>query len=184
MVLLAAHEWQMPRLMAASAVIATLIRELSVPLVLGGLLGALVRRRHVRVWLAATVSLMLFAVPHAILALGYTSTRGTEAKLNGTGGIDRMISMASVGLPVPKLLVAALWVVALCRLAADKELLMLVGGYVAIPLVGLAVGRDYWGFLVVPFVILWAAEGVTIGTEALRTQRWWRLPGTANSATM
>ena len=54
------------------------------------------------------------------------------------------------------------------RLATDRELRLLFLFYVTLPLTGFLVGRDYWGFMVVPFSILWAGEAVVMTAHAAR----------------
>jgi len=68
--------------------------------------------------------------------------------------------MMGVGLPRPTILGPLIWVLAVARLATDRELRLLFLFYVTLPLTGFLVGRDYWGYLVVPFAILWAGEAV------------------------
>src|SRR5438067_1943262 len=80
---------------------------------------------------------------------------GSEIGLLGTGGPDRVATMMGVALPGPTVLGPLVWVLAAARLAADRELRLLTLFYVTLPFTGFFVGRDYWGFLVVPFTLLW-----------------------------
>ena len=72
-----------------------------------------------------------------------------------------------VGLRHPMILGPLIWVLAAARLAVDKELRLLMLFYVTLPFTGFFVGRDYWGFLVVPFTLLWAGEAVVLGSRWL-----------------
>jgi hypothetical protein len=94
------------------------------------------------------------------LASGHLVTHGSEIALLGTGGPDRVASMMGVGLWHPLILGPLVWALAVGRLTFDRELRLLFLFYVTLPLTGFLVGRDYWGFMVVPFSILWAGEAV------------------------
>ena len=144
---------------ALAGFVATVTRETAVVLLIGGLIAAVAGRRRIRPWLTALVALLPAAVAHAALASRHLVAHGSQARLLGTGGVGRVVSMGAVGLP-DHAVALALWVLALLRLARDRDLALQMSGLVALPLLGLMVGRDYWGFLVVPFIVLWAGEGV------------------------
>ena len=96
---------------------------------------------------------------------------GHEIALLGTGGPDRVASMMGVALRHPLVLGPLIWVLAVVRLATDRELRLLFLFYLTLPLTGLLVGRDYWGFMVVPFAILWAGEAVCAAVTRLSDRR-------------
>src|SRR5205085_5335755 len=98
------------------------------------------------------------------LAANRLVAHGSGIALLGTGGLDRVATMMGVGLRHPLMPRPLVWVLAVGRLATDRGLRLLFLFYVTLPLTGFLVGRDYWGYMVVPFSILWAAEAVfTLG---------------------
>lgn len=155
--------WRRARwvLAAAFAAIASLVRELAVGLVAGGLLAAHVLHRPRRPWLVAAGVVAAGLAAHTAAASGHLVAHGHEIALLGTGGPDRVATMMGVGLPHPLVLGPLIWILAVARLATDRELRLLFAFSVTLPLVGFLVGRDYWGFIVTPFLILWAGEAVT-----------------------
>jgi len=170
--LLAARTRGKDGLAAACATTATLVRELAAGLVVGGLAAAAIGRRRLRPWLAAIGVLGGAGVAHVLLTTPYLSPHGNEAPLLGTGGLDRLASMASVGLPIPGVAVAVLWLLAIGRLAAEPDLAVAVAPFIALPLTGLFIGRDYWGFLVIPFVVMWAAEAAAVLIRRMTPARY------------
>jgi hypothetical protein len=147
-------------LAAGLALVATAFRELSGLVLLGGLVAAFAFGRPRRPWLVAVALAAVGLAVHAVAVDSHLVAHGTEIKLLGTGGLLRVFTMMGVGLPRPTLLGPLLWMLASVGLASDRDRLLQYGPYFALPLVGLAVGRDYWGFLVVPFALMWAGEGV------------------------
>jgi len=147
-------------LAAVLAALAFLVRELAAGLLAGGLLAAEVLRRPRRPWLVAIAAAIVGYGVHSLLTGPHLVAHGHEISLLGTGGLDRVGTMMVVGLRHPLVLGPPLWALAAWRVASDRALRLLVPFYVTLPLTGLLVGRDYWGYLVVPFVILWAGETV------------------------
>jgi hypothetical protein len=147
-------------LAAAFAAVASLLRELAVGLVAGGLLAAHVRHHPRRPWLIAAGAVVAGFAVHSVLASSHLVAHGHEIALLGTGGPSRVGSMMGVGLPQGVLLGPLVWILAVGRLATDRDLRLLFLFFVTLPLTGFLVGRDYWGFFVVPFTILWAGEAV------------------------
>jgi hypothetical protein len=152
---------------AALALVATSIRELAALLILGGLLAALAFRLPRRPWLAAIGAAAGILAAHVALVQSHLVAHGSEIALLGTGGVRRVFTMMGVGLPHGTVVGPVLWLLAAVRLAADRERALRYGLFLALPIVGLAVGRDYWGFLVVPFMIIWAAEGLRLVARRL-----------------
>lgn len=99
---------------------------------------------------------------HALLAGPHLAERGTEAPLLGTGGVDRVFTMAGVGLPGPDVVAVLLWAIALWWVLRDRDLRSFVAPLLLLPVVGLFVGRDYWGLLVVPLELVAAGEVMTM----------------------
>jgi len=153
---------------AALTAVATIVRELAAGLVAGGLLAAQVLRRPRWPWLVAAGAVVAGFAIHSTLASSHLVAHGSEIALLGTGGPDRVATMMGVGLRHPLILGPLVWVLAVGRLATDRELRLLFLFYVTLPLTGFLVGRDYWGFMVVPFSILWAGEAVVMTAHAAR----------------
>jgi hypothetical protein len=154
---LAIASWRMRwyRAAAAIAVAAVLIRELALLLIVGGLL----QRRERKPWLVALVVSLIGVGVHLMIASGHTSPTGSEASLFGTGGVERMLDMAGVGFNNRAAAGLVLWSLAWFRVLSDRDLARFAGPMLAMPVLGLLVGRDYWGFVVVPVTLLFAMEG-------------------------
>src|SRR5437763_398158 len=133
---------------AALAAAAALVRELAAGLVAGGLLAAQVLRRPRWPWLAAAGAVVAGLALHSVLASSHLVAHGSEIALLGTGGPDRVATMMGVGLRHPLILGPLVWVLAVGRLALDRELRLLFLFYLTLPLTGFLVGRDSWGFVV------------------------------------
>lgn len=153
--------WRLRRdaLAAASATVATLIRELAAGVVIGGLAAAHLAKRARRPWLvgAGVVALALFA--HAAATESHLVDEGTEIALWGTGGPSRVIDMLAWSLPAPWVVGPLVWALAWYRAAADRGELVFLAPSLLFPIVGLFVGRTYWGFLVSPLLVFLAADG-------------------------
>jgi hypothetical protein len=144
---------------AVFAVFATAVRELAAVVLVGGLVSALVHRRPWRPWAASIGAAGALYVLHAALLQPYLVNRGTEAQLLGTGSLGGMLDMAGFQLPAHQVLGAVLWALAIVGLVRTGRLALL-GPYAMLPVLGLLVDRPYWGAMVVPFLIVWACEGV------------------------
>ena len=70
--------------------------------------------------------------------------------------------MAGVGLPGPDVVAVLLWAIALWWVLRDRDLRSFVAPLLLLPVVGLFVGRDYWGLLVVPLELVAAGEVMTV----------------------
>lgn len=147
------HGWY--RAAAVCATAAVLVRELSVLLAVGGLLS---RRRDPRPWAIALAVAVVGVLAHFAFAGHYASSRGTEAPLLGTGGLTSMFDMAGVGFHDRTVAGLALWTIAWLRVRADRELALFSGPLLALPLLGLLADREYWGFVVVPTILLFVLE--------------------------
>jgi len=134
---------------------AAAIRELAAPLVVSGLIAALIFDRPWKPWALATGTYVgLFAI-HAHLAATHIAPSGFEGPLVGTGGSAYLFDMAAPALGVFGFAAVA-WAFWRGRFTAEW---WLVGPLViGIPLLGLVMGRSYWGILVFPIAIplLWA----------------------------
>jgi hypothetical protein len=135
-----------------------LVRELAAGLLVGGLAAAQLFRKPRRPWLVAIAAAGAGYGLHTVLTSGHLVKHGAEIALLGTGGPSRAASMMGVALPRPTIIGPLLWAMAVVRLATDKQLRVLFALYVALPFTGFLVGRDYWGFMVAPFTIMWAGE--------------------------
>jgi hypothetical protein len=149
------------RLALALAVLAASIREIAALLVVGGLLAAAAKRVSRRAAAVAAAGVAALVVAHSIAARSHLVEHGREIALLGTGGVDRMLGMAAPNLPHRVVVGAALWVLSWVWLVRHRdELLLFCGPLLLLPLTGLFVGRDYWGLLIVPLEIVWAADAI------------------------
>jgi hypothetical protein len=149
-----------PRLAAALATVATAIRELAFPMLLGGLIVSIRRRGDWWAWVAGTaVVLAVFAI-HSHLASPFLRTPGNEAPLLGSARFPSsfvdLIGFNLVGRAVigPALFALAIWHV------YERRWLVAFGPFLAIGLVGLLVERPYWGSMTVPFTLLFGGQQV------------------------
>lgn len=176
---LLAHRRRRWWLAAVLVGVAVLFRETNALLLLGGLLYA--QRRDVprKPWIVvASVCALAFAV-HLHVATGYVRPHGTDAPLLGSGSFpSSVLHMLQYRDGLPALFALALWGVAWWR-ATRLGIVELVGPLLAIPLFGVVVERPYWGFLVMPFVIMWSTE---VGVAALRRFAASRRRGDAGSS--
>jgi hypothetical protein len=151
--------------------VAALVRETTLPFLAGGLIAA--HRFKQRRWpwlLGLAISAAAFALEsHA--AGHYLVAHGTESPLLGTGRPPFSVARwMGFGLPLGPLVGPVLWVVAGLALLGElprvkgprrwvpppgfDELLL---PYLALPILGFLVTRDYWGVLVVPFTLALSA---------------------------
>jgi hypothetical protein len=161
------------------AVAAALVRETTVLLLVGGLISAWRHRERKWPWVVALgVCAVAFALDSAAVS-PYLAKHGTESPLIGTGRPPfSVFRWMGFGLPLGPLLGPMLWLVTVLALlgqlppkrkgeerddpwppiAGIDDLLLL---YVAMPIFGVLVQRDYWGVLIVPFTL-------AIGASALQ----------------
>lgn len=145
---------------AGASFLAVAVRELTAPVLVGGLAVALLRRRARASWGVAVGAAMTGWVVHDRLVHRYLSDHGDEIALLGTGGPRRVLTMASVGLPGSDWVGVLLLGVGLTWLWRQGDVRWVLGPMLLLPLTGFFVGRDYWGVLVVPFAITLAAAAV------------------------
>jgi hypothetical protein len=159
------------RAAAVFALVTTAVREISGGLLLGGLLAAVMRKRPWRSWLVALVVAGALYAVHVVLLRPYLGAHGTEAKLFGTGSVGTVLDMAGFQLPADRVLGGLIWALALVNVVRTGRFPDLAF-FVTLPLLGLVADRPYWGAIVVPFLILWAAEEVvTVARVAGRRAR-------------
>jgi hypothetical protein len=147
-----------PRLAAVLATVATAIRELAFPMLVGGLIVSLQRRRERWAWVAGIAAVLgLFAI-HSHLASPFLRNPGHEAPLLGSGSFPStfvdLIGFNLVGRAVigPALFALAVWHL------RERGWLVAFGPFFALGLVGLLVDRPYWGSMVVPFTLLFGGQ--------------------------
>ena len=155
---------------AGFALAATLVRELVVGLLLTGLVVAWRRRRPAWPWAVALLAAVAMAVAHVRWADPHLVAHGAEEELLGSGQPPWTITaMMATGLPAPLVVGPLLWFLSIRRLwRLDRELLAFLAPLLALPLSGLLIGRDYWGFLVAPLLLWLALEEIA---DAVRSRR-------------
>jgi len=150
--------WRTAALIAASAV---LVREITLPLLLGGLLASHFGKGPRWPWLATLVGVGGLVTLHWKLAAGAALAMGNEAPLLGSGRPpESILEMMDWPIPGPLAIGAVLWGAALVWVRRRGELAFL-GPYFAIGLSGLVVRRPYWGVVFVPLTILFSLELVS-----------------------
>ena len=154
-----------------AATVAALVRETTLPLLVGGLIAAHRFKERRWPWMVAIgIAAAAFAL-ESHLASPYLVAHGTESPLLGTGRPPFSIARwMGFGLPLGPLVGPVLWIVAVLALLGElprvngdrrwvpppgfDELLL---PYLALPILGVLITRDYWGVLVVPFTLALAA---------------------------
>ena len=173
---LLAHRRRRWWLAAALVCVAAVLREVNAPLLLGGGWYAWRHRASLLPWVTGVAAFLAAFAVHIHVASGYVLPHGNDAPLLGTGRFpSSMLHMLQYHDGVPALLALALWGVAWWR-ATRLGVVAFVAPMLAIPLLGLFVERPYWGFVVMPFVIMWSTE---VGVAALR--RFVESRGTADA---
>lgn len=160
---------------AVIGLLAALVRETTVVLLVGGVIAAHRQGRPRWPWLAALGISGAAFVATMVAAHPYLVAHGTESPLLGSGRPPFSIARwMGFGLPAGPVLGPALWLLAVLgllghlpgrrSLAAIPPLpgiddLMLA--YLALPVLGLLVTRDYWGAELVPFTLAFGAGSLT-----------------------
>lgn len=143
---------------AGTGAIAVLVRELALPVIAGGMLWSVVRRRPLWPWMSALAIIGVSVWFHARSAAPYLYEPGREAPLFGwmvtASSYPRFIGFGipfSIGLgPLTAL---AAWIQAWRR-----GWIPLVGPILAFGFLGLIVERPYWGAIVTPLQVLLATD--------------------------
>jgi hypothetical protein len=155
---------------ATCALVAVIVRELALPLVIAGLLFALVRNRSRWPWIAALgLSAVTFWL-HARSAAPYLEGPGREAPLwmsSTWGSFPRLVGF---GIPLGEVL-GPLALVAAAVHAHRRGHLALIGPLLSFGLIGLVAERPYWGAIIVPVSTLLAADLALARTSVGRIER-------------
>ena len=175
-------------------VVAALVRETTVLFLVGGLLAAHRHEERRWPWLAGLAVAVAAFVLEPIWAGPYLASHGTESPLLGTGRPPFSIARwMGFGLPLGPILGPVLWAVAVLTLLGKlpgvdrgrrwtppKGVDDLMLPYLALPIVGFLVTRDYWGVLVVPFTMALSASTIDQVVRASVRRGSPRLIGEAN----
>lgn len=153
---------------AALAVVASFVRELAVLLAIGGLWS---RRRDPAPWIVAILTIVIGVGAHFTYASQFTSPDGNEAALFGTGSVEKVLATVGAGFSHGEVVGLVIWALACWRLTQDRDLARFLGPLVAFPLIGLQVGRIYWGYLCVPVLLLLAGEAIGSAVPRVRSRQ-------------
>jgi hypothetical protein len=145
---------------AILALTAMLIRETAATVLIVGVVMAGLGRVPRKPWLSAFALGAAGYVLHARAALDHIEP--------GVGGglLAEVVSVLSVpqmmGFGLPGMLVTGpvLWAFAVRYAVVEHRHWPITAAPLALPIAGLIIDREYWGILVVPFVVLWGVEGV------------------------
>ena len=145
---------------AALLTLAALTREVTAPLLVGGLVAAHVGGLPRRPWLAGLGAFVTLFGVHLLVAGGHIDPPGNDAILLGTGAPPgTVLDMTAWVLPGGVLAGVVLWFGAVERLyRRDRLELVFMAPLLLLPLTGLLVDRAYWGIVVVPFTLFYTAE--------------------------
>jgi hypothetical protein len=153
--------WKRERwwLAAGLAALASLTREHSALLLLGGLVAAHVDHRPRRPWVVAICVTGAGLALHSLLASGYTQPGGTDATFLGTANPpSSLLHMMGWGIPTTDLVGLALLAAAAWALAHRRRDLLPAAGLLFVPLFGFVTDRPYWGIVMIPFTVFLAAD--------------------------
>jgi hypothetical protein len=145
-------------LAGGAVAVGALVRELLFPILLTGFIAARVRRTAWRPWVIASGAFVLGIGVHWLVASRVTAVPGTESPLFGSASFPRSV-LAIIDWPIPGPYVAgtAAFIASLFWLSRTGELLRW-SGLLILPVYGLIVDRPYWGLILVPLTVFWAAE--------------------------
>lgn len=146
---------------------ASLVRELALLVIVGGFWEGRKRRWP---WVLGGAVAAALIVAHFAYAARYATPTGFEAPLLGRVDPGWVLLVAGVGLTHGFVVASVLLALVAVRFVQDRDLARFIGPMVALPLVGVVIHREYWGFMVVPFEILFAAEAATIMVTAIRNR--------------
>jgi hypothetical protein len=176
--------WQRGRYAGAAAVAlaAVLVRETTGGLLVGGLVGAWLLRRHRPAWTAAVVVAAGLYLLHAHEVTPWLVGRGegAETPLLGTGGWRSPLAMMGFGLPLGSVVGPPLWCAAVWEARRRRHWPVLV--HLMLPACGLLLDRPYWGALTLPLVLAFGADGLGDLARAARRRLVGRLPADADVA--
>ncbi len=140
---------------------ATLLRETAAVFLIGGLVAALVARRRVTPWLAASGTAVALYGLHFAIASSYVEPPGTFAPLFGTGDPPRTIAtMATWTLSTSPWVGVLLLVAGGAGILRSNERWLLLP-VLCLPLNGLFVDRPYWGIMLIPYLLIYGIDQVT-----------------------
>lgn len=145
---------------AALITLAALTREVTAPLLLGGLLAAHVGRLPRRPWFVGVATFSALFAAHLWVAGHHLDPPGNDAVLLGTGAPPgTVLDMTAWVVPGGVVVGLVLWLGAVERLyRRDRLELVFMAPLLLLPLTGLLVDRAYWGIVVVPFTLFYSAE--------------------------
>jgi hypothetical protein len=139
--------------------VAVLIREINAPLLLGGVLYAHRRDLPRKPWMVVLGACGAAFAVHLAVAANYVRPHGTDAALFGSASPTSVFNMLTYRSSIPIALGLLLWGLA-WRRVVKLGIVDFAGPLLAIPLLGLVVDRPYWGFLMMPFVVMWSTEAL------------------------
>jgi hypothetical protein len=132
---------------AILALCAALVREQAVLVLLGGLVAAWYYGRSLWPWLASLTTWSAFLAWHICQVQPYLVSVGREQPMVGGGGAGAVAAMAG---PYTYGLGLAIVVYALWKTRWTASWWLVAPLLILVPLSGLVVARNYWGFLVLP----------------------------------
>ena len=148
---------------AALAALAALTRELTVPVLLMGLVLAHRRKLPRLPWIACSAAAAVALVVHFVVAAQHTVATGQEATIVGSGkGLTSLLHMVDWVLPDPEVRGLIIWIIAIVYLVRHPDD-WLLWPIMLVPLAGFVANRPYWGLLFEPFMILFATEAIVEG---------------------
>jgi hypothetical protein len=140
------------------AFVAFAIRETTAPLLVIGLLVAILGYVPWRPWFIAVLVAAGFYWMHAALASGFIDPEAGAPLPTGGEIPGSTLRIMGMGLPAGLVAGPVLWVLAVKHVLSMQENRLLMSAYLWLPLVGLALERHYWGIIVVPFTLIWGID--------------------------
>lgn len=145
---------------AILALTAMLIRETAATVLIAGAVMAGLGKVPRKPWLVASALAGVGYLAHALAVMPHIDPGGGESLLQEVVSVLSVPQMTGFGLPWMLVTGPVLWLFAVRYAIVEHHHWPITVAPLALPLAGLVIDREYWGILVVPFVVLWGVDRV------------------------
>ncbi|MEX2654974.1 MAG: hypothetical protein WD532_08100 [Acidimicrobiia bacterium] len=145
---------------ALLALFAVLIRETAAPLLMAGVVMAVVGRLPWKPWLTAGIAAVAAYAAHAATVLKWIDRDVGTSIAQEPSSPQVILDIVEFGLPAATVLGLTLWLLAVAHVWKQNRARSLLIAPLLLPFAGLLIDREYWGILVVPFTIVWGVDQI------------------------